>query len=244
MRSQRGFTGGEILIVLLIVGALGWGASKTLPIFNGDSRRAKAGQESTAALNKAHDAPAAANTASAEVIGRAAAKLPDSPAATFIKNEVPIMLARGPVPDALELLAAEKRLNVYLSGQLDEARNLHGKALEQAGDLRAELAKAKATKRSDDDEISTAAAEKLAANRAALGFGAVAALALAAFVWVKLQAGGVSATLARIVPALETAYNSADKKSKDILDRTVFATLDGKLDLAQKKLIRRIKDRT
>ena len=217
MKSQRGFTGAEILLVILVVGALGWGVTKTVPIFNGDSRRAREGQESTAALNKAHDAPAAANTASAQVIGQAAARLPDSPAATFIRNEVPIMLSRGPVPDALELLAAEKRLNAYLSGQLDEARKLHGKALEQAGDLRAELAEAKAVKRADDDAISIAAAEKLAANRAIIWLIFLAALAGAAFIWLKLQTGTLTSTISKLVPVLDefgtdNIYNNLSKK--------------------------------
>ncbi len=242
MRSQRGEIVTILLLAIVVIGG-GIVASKTLPIFNGDSRRAKEGQQTTAALAVATNAPAAANSASAHVIGQAAARLPDSPAALFIRNEIPIMLARGPVPAADELLAAEKRLNAYLSGQLDEARKLHSRALTQAGDLRAALADAQAAKRNADDAISTAAAEAIAANRTALGLGALAAIILAAFIWVKLQAGGVAATLSRIVPALDTAYAAADKKAKDVLDRTVFSTLDAKLDLAQKKLIRRIKDR-
>ena len=220
----------SVILVAALVGLLGWGASKTLPIFNGESRRADKGQETTAALNAAANAPAAANTASAQVIGQAAARLPDSPAATFIRQEVPIMLARGPVPDAAELLAAEKRLNAYLSGQLDEARKLHGKALEQAGDLRAALADAQAAKRNADDAISTAAAEAIAANRTALGLGALAALALAAFVWIKLQAGGLSATLSKLVPVLD-AYGTD----------SIYSELSKKFDATEKRLIHHVR---
>ena len=219
MKSQRAIAVESVILVIALVGFLGWGASKTLPVFNGDSRRAKAGQESTAALNKAHDAPAAANTASAQVIGQAAARLPDSPAASFIRQEVPIMLARGPAPDALELIAAEKRLNAYLSGQLEEARKLHGKALEQAGDLRAALADAQAAKRNADDAISTAAAEAIAANRTALGFGALAALAVIAFLWVKSNSlsfsalGQARAMIAKGEATVESAFDAVvDRK--------------------------------
>ena len=229
MKSQRGEIATILLLAIFAIGA-GLVATKTLPIFNGGSRRADKGQATTAALNAAANATAAANTASAQVIGQAAARLPDSPAATFIRQEVPIMLARGPVPDAAELIAAEKRLNAYLSGQLDEARKLHGKALEQAGDLRAALADAQAAKRNADDAISVAAAEAIAANRTALGFGALAALALAAFVWVKLQAGGLSATLSKLVPII-------DEHGTDNL----YDTLSKKFDATEKRLIHQLR---
>ena len=229
MKSQRGEVATILLLAIFAIGA-GLVATKTLPIFNGGSRRAEKGQETTAALNAAANAPAAANTASAQVIGQAAARLPDSPAANFIRQEVPIMLARGPVPDSAELIAAEKRLNAYLSGQLDEARKLHGKALEQAGDLRAALADAQAAKRNADDAISTAAAESIAANRTALGFGALAALALVAFVWVKLQAGGLSATLSKLVPII-------DEHGTDNL----YDTLSKKFDATEKRLIHQLR---
>ena len=218
MKSQRGEV---VTILLLAIVVLGGGiiATKTLPTFNGESRRAEKGQQTTAALNAAANAPAAANTASAQVIGQAAARLPDSPAATFIRQEVPIMLARGPVPDAAELIAAEKRLNAYLSGQLDEARKLHGKALEQAGDLRAALADAQAAKRNADDAISTAAAEAIAANRTALGFGALAALAVIAFLWVKSNSlpfsalGQARAMIAKGEATVESAFDAVvDRK--------------------------------
>jgi hypothetical protein len=201
-----------------------------VPILNGDSRRAKDGQATTAALNAAANAPAAANTASAQVIGQAAARLPDSPAASFIRNEVPIMLARGPVPAADELLAAEKRLNAYLTGQLDEARKLHSSALTQAGDLRAALADAQAAKRNADDAISTAAAEKIAANRAALGIGVLAALALAAFVWVKLQVGGLTSTLSKIVPTLDAHGTDS-----------IYSDLSKRFDATEKRLIHQLR---
>ena len=230
MKSQRALAVESVILVIALVGFLGWGASKTLPVFNGESRRAAKGQEATAALNAAANAPAAANTASAQVIGQAAARLPDSPAATFIRQEVPIMLARGPVPDAAELIAAEKRLNAYLSGQLDEARRLHSSALTQAGDLRAALADAQAAKRNADDAISTAAAEAIAANRTALGFGVLAALALAAFVWVKLQAGGLSATLSKLVPIID------EHGTENLYD-----TLSKKFDATEKRLIHQLR---
>jgi len=229
MRSQRGEITTILLLAIVVIGG-GLVATKTMPIFNGDSRRAKEGQETTAALNAAAEAPAAANTASAQVIGQAAARLPDSPAASFIRNEVPIMLARGPVPAADELLAAEKRLNAYMSGQLDEARRLHSSALTQAGDLRAALADAQAAKRNADDAISTAAAEAIAANRAALGLGVLAALALAAFVWVKLQAGGLTSALSKIVPTLDAHGTDS-----------IYSDLSKRFDATEKRLIHQLR---
>jgi hypothetical protein len=226
MKSQRGSA--LVIVLLVLVGVLA--APKVVPIINGDSRRAEEGQTTTAALNAASNAPAAANTASAQVIGQAAARLPDSPAATFIRREVPIMLARGPVPDAAELIAAEKRLNAYLSGQLDEARRLHSSALEQAGDLRAALADAQAAKRASDDAISTAAAEKIAANRAALGLGVLAALALAAFVWVKIQAGGLTSALSKIVPTLDAHGTDS-----------IYSDLSKRFDATEKRLIHQLR---
>lgn len=228
MKSKRGAASLLVLGLIALVGVLV--APKVVPILNGDSRRAKEGQATTAALNAAANAPAAANTASAQVIGQAAARLPDSPAASFIRAEVPIMLARGPVPAADELLAAEKRLNAYLTGQLDEARKLHSSALTQAGDLRAALADAQAAKRAADDAISTAAAEKIAANRAALGLGVLAALAIAAFVWVKLQAGTLTSTISKLVPII-------DAHGTDNL----YDTLSKKFDASEKRFIHQIR---
>lgn len=229
MKSQRGEVATILILAIVVIGG-GIIATKTLPAFNGDSRRAKKGQETTAALNAAANAPAAANTASAQVIGQAAARLPDSPAATFIRQEVPIMLARGPAPDASELIAAEKRLNAYLSGQLDEARKLHSKALEQAGDLRAALADAQAAKRQADDAISTAAAETIAANRTALGLGALATLALAAFVFVKLQAGGLSSALSKLVPVIDSHGTDS-----------IYSELSKRFDSTEKRLIHKLR---
>ena len=228
-KSQRGEVAIILLLTIVAIGA-GLVATKTLPAFNGESRRAKQGQQTTAALAVATNAPAAANTASAQVIGQAAARLPDSPAATFIRQEVPIMLARGPVPDTAELISAEKRLNAYLSGQLEEARKLHSKALEQAGDLRAALADAQAAKRNADDAISTAAAEAIAANRTALGLGALAALTLAAFVWVKLQSGSLASALSKLVPVLDT--HGTDP---------IYSELSKRFDSNEKRLIHNLR---
>jgi len=229
MKSRRGEVATILIIGLVAVVGLML-APKVVPILNGDSRRAANGQNTTAALNQAHEAPAAANTASAQVIGQAAARLPDSPAASFIRQEVPIMLARGPVPDAAELIAAEKRLNAYLTGQLDEARRLHSSALTHAGDLRAALADAQAAKRNADDAISTAAAEKIAANRTALGLGALAALALAAFVWIKIQAGTLTSTLSKLVPIID-AHGTEN----------LYETLSKKFDASEKRFIHQVR---
>lgn len=229
MKSQRGEVATILLLAIVVLGG-GLIATKSLPIFNGESRRAEKGQATTAALNAAANAPAAANTASAQVIGQAAAKLPDSPAAAFIRNEVPIMLARGPVPDANELLAAEKRLNAYLSGQLDEARKMHGKALEQAGDLRAALAEAQAAKRAADDAITVAAAENIAANRTAIGLGIACFAALLAFIWVKLHANGLTSTLSKLIPIID------EHGTENLYD-----TLSKKFDSAEKRLIHQVR---
>lgn len=183
--SKRGDGGVTLIIALAVLGLLSWGASKTIPAFNGDARRAKEGQQTTTQLVEAANAPAAANTASAATIGRAAAALPDSPAATFIRAEVPIMLARGPAPDPKELLAAEKRLNAYLSGQLDEARRLNAAALKDASSLQRDLAEALAAKRAADEAITVAAAEKLAANRTSIGFGLLAAAAACLWLYTR-----------------------------------------------------------
>jgi len=229
MRSQRGAIATILILGLVaVVGVLL--APKVVPIINGDSRRAKEGQVTTAALIVASEAPAAANTASAQVIGQAAARLPDSPAASFIRNEVPIMLARGPVPDAAELIAAEKRLNAYLSGQLDEARRLHSLAITDAGALRVQLVQAQAEKRASDDAISTAAAEAIAANRAALGLGVLAALALAAFVWIKIQAGGLTSALSKIVPTLDAHGTDS-----------IYSDLSKRFDATEKRLIHQLR---
>jgi hypothetical protein len=184
-RSIRAFTGGEILLVLVVVGALGWGVTKVVPAFNGESRRAKEGQETTTALVQASDSIGAAQTASATVIGEAVADMPPSPNRSFVLNEVPIMLARGPSPDAKQLLAARDRRIAYLEGRLDEQAKLTKNALKEAGQLRADNARALAAKKASDDAITIAAAENVAANRTKLLFAALAAAALGLWLYTK-----------------------------------------------------------
>ena len=240
MRPQRGSV--LVIVLVVLVGVLA--APKVVPhLFDGRTKEADKSVNTTSGLLEASASKAAAQTASAVVIGEAAADLPASPNRSFILNEVPIMLARGPAPDPKQLLAARDRRIAYLEGKLDAQKEQTEAALKDAAKLNAKLTAAETAKRDSDSALIESAAVSRGKDMALTGVALVAVLLLGAFIWVKLQAGGLSSTLSRLVPALDAAYASADKKAKDVLDRTVFSTLDAKLDLAQKKLIRRIKDR-
>ena len=207
------------MVVVALVGLIGFGATKTLPIFNGDSRRAKEGQETTTALVGSYDDRAASQTASAVAIGESAAALPDSRERSFMLNEVPIMLARGPAPDPKQLLAARDRRIAFLEGNLSAQREQTERALKDAEKLRSEIAEKTLEKKASDDAISTAAAEAIAANRTALGFGALAALAVIAFLWVKSNSlpfyalGQARAMIAKGEATVESAFDAVvDRK--------------------------------
>jgi hypothetical protein len=188
MKKNRAFTGLEIIAVLALLGVGTWFVAPK--IFPGASKRAQTSVQTTQELVAAKDAPAAANAASLTVINRALASVPDSPSTRFIANEVPIMLARSPAPDPMELVAAEKRRVAFLEGQLDEQRRLTAVAMKGSVEQVARITKAELAKQASDQAlVESAAAEH--ARTVQLAVAAIIAL-LAATGWVWLKFNSVS----------------------------------------------------
>ena len=185
MKSTRALTGLEIVAVLAILGVGTWlFAPKLLP---GASKRAASAVATTHELAAAKDAPAAANAASLTVISRALADVPDSPSTRFVKNEVPIMLARSPAPDAMELVNAERRRTAFVEGRLDEQRQLTAKAMANSAELTARIAKAELAKQASDQALIEAAAAEHARTVQLAGMVLIALLAAAGWVWLKFN---------------------------------------------------------
>lgn len=249
---------GEVtLAALLVVAFVGVGAlwlSKPRKL-DGESRRAAAGIEATAQLEAAHkaelaakDAQAATAAASVAQIGVAAADVPASPAADFIRREVPVAAASLPKPDPAALLAAEQRRLAVMEGRLAEADRLYRGAYADAQRLAERVAKvererdeAQAARDAADRKIAEAAAANLALTRQSrLQWAGLALLAVAAlWVWVKWR--GISAAFKPVIATLDKAYDDAAPAVRETLDAAVFAPLSGVMDKAQKSLIHRLR---
>lgn len=171
-----------VAVALLGVGGL-WIAKPS--IFGGASKRAADSTAATAALEKAVDAQASAAAASVVKIAEANAAAPESPSRAFIGQETTVTLSRLPAPDPRALLEAEKRRAAVMEGRLDEARRLYEQAAKVSEKLQRERDEAIAARRAADLALEQAAAAEHARRMQAIGAGLLAALALAAFVYVK-----------------------------------------------------------
>ncbi|MDF3056814.1 MAG: hypothetical protein K0R17_1029 [Rariglobus sp.] len=176
--SQRGeITLATILVMACVGGALVWLAKPRK--LDGESRRADASLEATAALQAAHkaelaaaDAKAATVAASVQQIGVAAAAAPANSATDYIGREVTWLSPLLPAPDARALLAAERRRIAVMEGRLDEAQRLYATADKERAMLLARASQAEAARdvaqlarETADRKISEAAAANLALER-------------------------------------------------------------------------------
>lgn len=186
------------LLVVALVGASALWLSKPRKL-DGESRRADAGIEATAQLEAAHkaelaakDAQAATAAASVAQIGVAAGDVPDSPAADFIRREVPVAASLLPKPDPAALLAAERRRIAVMEGRLAEVDRLYRAAYadaqkrgERVVAAERERDKALADRAEADRAISEVAAANLALERRSRQQWALVGLlgTLAVFLW-------------------------------------------------------------
>lgn len=234
--------GSATLLVVLALALGGAGFALIAPKFSGDNRRADQSAAATAQLNTATDATIAAEqarsaTAAASVvkIGEANAIAPESPARTFVAQEIPVALANLPAPDPAALLAAEKRKVAVLEGRLTEASALYATALTQAEQLQARareaetaLATARAERAAVDQRLAEVAAARAAAarqrNLALLAAGIVAAL----WLWAKITHFSplqIASTVRDIrdgvepITALDTPANRLQQKLVNLLSK-------------------------
>jgi hypothetical protein len=180
MKSRSGeITLAKVLIIAL-VGGLGFLAFKKPKAMDGASRKAAASQKATADLQAAHEAELAAlkaksasASAGVSTIGKVAEGLPATPTKDAIAAEVEVVRSRLEPADAAETIAAERRANAILSGNIAEARRLNALAHAQTSALQTRLveaetrtAKAEAAREAVDLQLSEAAARALGAEQA------------------------------------------------------------------------------
>ena len=122
-RRAAALTGVEVIVALALLAGVAWFAKPSL--FPGQSKRAAASTQATAAVEATTNAQGASAAASVAKIGEANAAAPASPARDFIGREVPMALSRLPAPDPQALLEAEKRRVDVMQGRLYEARRLY-----------------------------------------------------------------------------------------------------------------------
>ena len=174
-----------VLIGIAVVGVAGLFVAKP-KFLHGDSRRAAASTEATAAVDAAVTKQGAEAAASVVKIGEANATAPDSKEKDFIAREVPVALAKLPAPDAQALIEAERRKAAVLAGQLEAVSRLYDQALKRADVLERERAAALAERRAADLRLEQAAAEALGAERTRNGFIFCGVLAVGLYLYVKL----------------------------------------------------------
>lgn len=175
-------------------------------LLNGDSRRAKASVEASAKVENATTAQGGAAAASVVKIGEANAVAPDSPAKNFIAQEVPAALAKLPAPDPLALLEAEKRRSAVMEGRAEEAARLYAAESARSAQLQKELTQARTERRQVDEELTTTAAARLAADRQAAVFKLIACLGLV--LWLYARAFSITpASLGAIAADIRAGQN-------------------------------------
>lgn len=196
MKSSKSCRGEATLLVLAAVAVVGAALFLFRPrASHGDSRRADASVQATAAVDATTTKQGAEAAASVVKIGEAAAAAPHSLENTFISREVPLALAKLPPPDASALIAAERRKVAVLEGRVEETHRLYNDALKRADALAQEKADALAQRRAVDGELSRVAAERLGALRERNGMVAVVILALLLIGYIKfthISPGGLS----------------------------------------------------
>lgn len=204
---RRAFTTLEVLLVVAILGALGWAAKPTL--FPGASKRAAASTAATANVEAATNAQGSSAAASVTKIGEANAAAPASPTREFISREIPVALAKLPAPDPIALIEAERRRVAVMEGHLEEARHLYESAAKQAAELQRERDQAMAARRAVDLELEQTAAAEHARTLQAIGLSAVALLVGAAWLYARLYSISPT-TLGRIAADVRSGAKPID----------------------------------
>lgn len=194
-RSNKGDAGATVLVVLAVL-AFGWFFAKP-KFLDGDSRRAKASQESTARVEEAVAAQSSTAAASVVKIGEANSMAPESPARDFISREIPAALSLLPAPNAAALIEAERRRSAVMEGRLQEANALYQSEAKRAAQLQHERDEAFAARRAADLALSEAAAARLASERQRNAFILLAVLIGALWIYAKVYSIG-PASLGRI----------------------------------------------
>jgi len=177
--NNRGDGGLTIFLLIAVLGACGFIAFKPKALDKA-SKTAAASVTATTNLNAAHEeevkalkAKSASAAAGVAVITQVAGTLPDTPTRSAIVSEASIVQSKQEAPDPVEQLAAERRANAILTGNLEESRRLNALAYQDSASMRdrtiaAEAGRTKAEAQRDaiDTQLKESAAASLAAQNA------------------------------------------------------------------------------
>jgi hypothetical protein len=232
--NNRGDGGLTVILLIAVLGACGFIAFKP-KFLDKASKTAAASTVATTNLNTAHEeevkalkAKSASAAAGVAVVNQVAGTLPDTPARSAIVSEASIVQSKLEAPDPVEQLAAERRANAILTGNLEEARRLNALAYQDSASLRdrtiaaeAKSVKAEAARDAIDQKLGEAAAKALGAENASNRWKlAVLALGLL-YLWTKfshLSYGSLAEIAADIkkgkdgLTALDTAATPLQQK--------------------------------
>ncbi len=163
MNSRKGIAW---VVILAVIAILGGGVVILKPkVFNGESRRAAQSSATTTKLETAYDKNGAVVAASINQINQVASLLPDSREKTFLGQESSFAATLLPTPDPMALIAAERRKNAILEGQVELTKQLYDSALKNSDKLNKELEAAKQKKAQSDLKLEEVAASHLAVER-------------------------------------------------------------------------------
>lgn len=211
-KSLRAEIGTTTIVVLAIGATLGlWAFPK---VWHKATRNANASTVATAKLEAATVAQGGAAAAGVQQIGVANSLAPESPAKDFISREVPVVMAKLPPPDPVELLAAERRRVAVMEGRLELAQKLYVQAYERSERLQTERDLALEARRQADLNLEKAAAAELSGVIRQVILGILLVVVLGAMFWAYVN--GLSfkniVAWAREVNAGEDAIAAMDGK--------------------------------
>lgn len=182
--NRSGLTGIELLLVLTLVGALGFFVVKP-KAFDSQSKNAAASQVATTKVDETVKAQSAAAAGQVAAIAQVNAQAPDSPQKKAIAAEIPVVLAKLEPPDLKAENESLKRMNAVIEGKLELAASLYEQEAKKTNEQSAEIAKAKAERKAVDRALDEAAAANLAKERMLNIAYVLIALLLAATAYLK-----------------------------------------------------------
>jgi len=133
---ERGTVVVDVVVVIAVLGALGWAGKAFLGSGKKDAKESVQATEQLVEATEERDVQVAASLTS---IGIANGDAPETPSKAFIEREVPHTLSLLPEPTESALKAAETRRMAVMEGRLREANQLYAELKDENLELRAQM---------------------------------------------------------------------------------------------------------
>lgn len=179
MDRQRGTAVVDVVVVIALLGALGWAGKAFLGSGKKDAKESVAATEQLVDTVEDKEAQVAASLVS---IGAANVEAPETPSKAFIEREVPAALSLLPEPPESALKAAETRRMAVMEGNLREANRLYAQLKDENIELQQRYENAVKRRIDADRQLVAAANERMSDQLRNMGVLAVAGLLL--YGWV------------------------------------------------------------